>query len=523
MKTITRLRSVVQEPGYRGVVWNEPIIYQLSKRGRRGSAPAALDLEIEKVAGDVRSKIPLEARRKTAPSLPELSEPEVVRHFIHLSQQNYGTDSGNNVGVGTCTMKYNPKMNDALARSTKLATLHPLQSEETVQGILEIMFRLGKWLCEISGMDEASMHPRAGAHAILTNARIIRKYHESNGELEQRNEIITTVLSHPSNGAAPAVAGFNVITLYPDETGIPSLEALKAAVSKHTAGIMITDPYDTGVFDKNIEEYIRIIHEAGGLVAIDQANANSILGRLRIGDVGADLCHFNLHKTFSTPHGSSGPGSAPICVKKELSRFLPVPIVAHDDEKYYLDYDRPDTIGKTASFYGVIPNVVRAYAWIMSMGAEGLRETSEVAVINNNYLLTKMLKIRGVTLPWIESYPRRLQEARYSLQRMKEETGIGIDALNRRIVDLGVQKCFTAHHPPLVPEPLTPEPAESSSKEDIDQFVDAIERISDEAYTNPKIVEDAPHNCSIASIDPSPATDPKKWAMTWRAYLKKQE
>jgi len=508
---------------YRGVVWHEPIIYELSKCGRRGCAVPTIDPGIEAVVGDVLSNIPQDARRKDAPALPELSEPEVARHFIHLSQQNYGTDSGNCIGVGTCTMKYNPKVNEALARSAKLARIHPLQDQGTVQGILEIMFRFGRWLCEISGMDDVSLHPRAGAHAILTNARIIRKYHEVKGELDQRDEIITTVLSHPSNGAAPAVAGFKVITLYPDETGTPSLEALKAVVSKHTAGIMITDPYDTGVFDKNIEEYIRVVHEAGGLAAIDQANANSILGRLRIGDIGADLCHFNLHKSFSTPHGSSGPGSAPICVKKELSRFLPVPAVAYDGTNYSLDYDRPDTIGKTADFYGVIPNLVRAYAWIMTMGADGLRETSEVAVINNNYLIGRMLKIRGVTLPWREHHPKRMQEARFSLQTMKEETGIGIDALNRRIVDLGIQKCFTAHHPPLVPEPLTPEPVESNSREDIDQFVDAIQKISDEAYSTPSLVEEAPHNCAITQIDPSPATDAKKWAMTWRAYLKKKQ
>jgi glycine dehydrogenase subunit 2 len=513
--------STEQEATYRGVAWNEPIIYQLSKPGRRGSASAATCAEIEEVVGDVLSNIPEKARRKTAPPLPELSEPEVVRHFLRLSQETYGVDSGNSVGVGTCTMKYNPKVNEVLARSRKLTSVHPLQAEETVQGILEIMYKLGKWLCEISGMDEASMHPRAGAHAVLTNAQIIRKYHETNGERDQRNEIITTVLSHPCNGAGPAAAGFKVITLYPNEDGIPDVEALKANVSKHTAGLMMTDPYDTGVFDKNLEEYIRIIHDAGGLVAIDQANANSILGRLRIGDAGADLCHFNLHKSFSTPHGSSGPGSAPICVKKEFSRFLPVPVVAYDGSKYSLDYDRPYTIGKTASFYGVIPNVVRAYAWIMTMGAEGLMETSEVAVINSNYLIQKLLKIRGVTLPWKESYPRRLQEARFSLQKMKAETGIGVDALNRRIVDFGIQRCFTAHEPPIVPEPLTPEPPESNSKEDIDRFAEAIQQISDEAYTNPAVVEDAPHNCSIAKVDSSPAQDPKKWGMTWRAYVKK--
>jgi len=387
------------EMAYRAVAWNEPIIYELSRAGRRGSIVPRPDEIVEATVGDVLSKIPEKIRRRGLPNLPELSEPEVVRHYIHLSQQNYGVDSGISVGVGTCTMKYSPKVNEVLVRSPKLADIHPLQDEETVQGALEIMYRLGKWLCEISGMDEFSMQPRAGAHAVLTNALIIRKYHELKGELDQRNEIVTTVLSHPCNGAAPAVAGFKVITLYPDKTGIPDIEALKAAVSKRTAGLMITDPYDTGVFDKNIVEYIKIIHDAGGLVAIDQANANSILGRLRMGDVGADLCHFNLHKSFSTPHASCGPGSAPIGVKEELSKFLPVPVVEYDGTKYYLDYNRPNTIGKTASFYGVIPNVVRAYAWIMSMGADGLMETSEVAIMNNNYLIQKLLKSAELRYP----------------------------------------------------------------------------------------------------------------------------
>ena len=515
------VKGVERELAYRAVAWNEPIIYQLSKPGRRGSMAPRPDKKVEAMVGDVLSKIPEEIRRKRLPNLPELSEPEVVRHYIRLSQQTYGVDSGISVGVGTCTMKYSPKVNEALVRSPKLTGIHPLQHEETVQGALEIMYRLGKWLCEISGMDEFSLQPRAGAHAVLTNAQIIRKYHELNGELDQRNEIITTVLSHPCNGAAPAVAGFKVITLYPDETGIPNIEALKAAVSKHTAGLMITDPYDTGVFDRNIDEYIRIIHEAGGLVAIDQANANSILGRLRIGDVGADLCHFNLHKSFSTPHASCGPGSAPIGVKKELSKFPPCPSYCVRRHKVLSGYDRPHTIGKTAGFYGVIPNIVRAYAWIMSMGADGLMETSEVAVMNNNYLIQKLLKIRGVSLPWSESHPRRLQEARFSLQKMKEETGIGVDGLNRRIVDFGIQRCFPAHEPPIVPEPFTPEPPESNSKEDIDKFAWAIQRISDEAYSNPQIVQEAPHNCAIAKVDYSPSKDPKKWALTWRAYLKK--
>jgi len=508
---------------YHAVVWNEPIIYELSRKGRRGFMVPIVEEGVKAAVANVVSLIPEKMRRKDPPKLPELSEPEVVRHFIRLSQQTFGVDSGINAGVGTCTMKYNPKVNEALARSPKASDIHPLQYEETVQGILEIMYRLKKWLCEISGMDDFSLQPRGGAHAVLTNALIIRAFHKFNGELEQRNEIITAVLSHPCNSAAPATAGFKVVTLYPnEETGIPDMEALKAAVSKHTAGMMITDPYDTGIFDSNIEEYIRIIHEVGGLVAIDQANANSILGRLRIGDVGADLCHFNLHKSFSSPHGSCGPGSAPIGVKEELIKFLPVPTVEFDGQKYYLDYDRPHSIGKVAEFYGVIPAILKAYAWIMTMGAEGLKETSEVAVINNNYLIKKLLQVRGVSLPWGKCHPFRLQEARFSLEKLKEDTEIGIEDVNRRIVDFGVQRCFTSHEPWIIPEPFTPEPPETTPKEDLDRFAEIFHQISQEAYTNPDMIKRAPHNCAISKIDPGPSTDPKKWAMTWRAYLKKK-
>jgi glycine dehydrogenase subunit 2 len=510
--------------GYHAVAWNEPLIYQLGRKGRRGSAIIDVGDDIKKRVGDVLSEIPESMRRKEPVNLPELSEPEVVRHFIRLSQQNFGVDSGIILGVGTCTMKYNPKINEALARSPRLADTHPLQDPSTVQGSLEITYHFGKYLCSISGMDEFSLQPRGGAHAVLTNALIMRAYHRSNGELEERNEIVTPILSHPCNGGSPSVAGFKVITIYPDpETGIPDVEAVKAAVSKHTAGLTITDPYDTGIFDHNIEEYIKIVHEAGGLVAVDQANANSLFGKLRIGDVGADLCHFNLHKSFSTPHGSLGPGSAPIGAKRHLAKFLPVPTVEFDGRKYYLDYDRPHSIGKVTGFYGTTPAVVRAYAWIMTMGEEGIRETSETAVVNSNYLIQNLTKVQGVTLPWARSHPRRLQEARFSLQKMKEDTGVGIDEVNRRIVDFGVQKCFPSHEPFIVKEPFTTEPPESTTKEDLDRFVRIFQQISQEAYTNPEIVKKAPHNCAISRIDTSPSKDPNKWAMTWRAYLKKQK
>lgn len=472
--------------------------------------------------GDVAGTIPERIRRAAPPGLPELSEPEVVRHFIRLSQETYGVDSGINVGVGTCTMKYSPKVNEALVRSAKLADLHPLQDEKNVQGVLEILYTFERQLCEISGMDNFSLQPRGGAHAVFTNARIIDAYHRENGERAQRDEIVTTVLSHPCNAASPAAAGFKVRTIYPDmETGVPDIEEFKGAVSKHTAGLMITDPYDTGVFDTNLGEYIKIVHEAGGLVAIDQANVNSVLGRLRIGDLGADLCQFNLHKSFSTPHASGGPGCSPIGVKGALAEYLPVPLVAYDGRDYHLDYNRPKSIGKVAEFYGVIPNVVRAFAWILSMGEEGLLETSGTAILNNNYLIRKLARIRGVALPWSRNFPLRLQEARFSLEALKKETGIGVEEFNRRVVDYGIQRLFTSHEPWIVPEPFTPEPSESSSKADLDSFAEVLKLVCEEARTDPAVFTDAPHNCSVGQVDLRAASDPSRWAMTWRAYLRK--
>jgi len=505
---------------YHAVSWNEPIIYELSRKGRRASITLGVESEIQTEVG-TELQIPVQMRRKKAPNLPELSEPQVIRHYLRLSQQTFGVDSGIHIH-GTCTMKYNPKINEAIARSPKAADIHPLQSEETVQGTLEIMFQLKRWLCQISGMDDFSLQPRGGAHAVLTNALMVRAYHNSNGEGDQRNEVITTIHSHPCNGGSAAVAGFKVITLYPDQdTGCPDIEALKAAASKNTAALMVTDPYDTGVFDAKIDEYIKMIHEVGGLVAVDQANANSLLGKLRIGDVGADLCHFNLHKTFSAPHGSTGPGSAPVGVKAHLARFLPVPTVEFDGSKYYLDYNRPESIGKVGQFFGVVPNILKAYTWIMSMGEEGLRETSEIAVLNNNYLIKKLSEVKGVTLPWAENQPLRLQEARFSLGKLKEETGIGVNDLNHRIIDFGIQDSETSHEPWFIPEPLTPEPPESTSMEDIDTFVRTIDAVCKEAYSNPEIVRSAPHRASIAKMDLTPSSDPSKWAMTWRAYVSK--
>jgi glycine dehydrogenase subunit 2 len=446
--------------------WDEPIIFELSCEGQRGILVPEVEDEIRNEVGDVLATLPETMRREQPPKLPELSQPQVLRHYMRLSQENLGADLNIEIGQGTCTMKYSPKINDQLASTPKLADLHPLQDEETVQGVLEIMYRFEQILKEISGMDRFSLQPAAGSAAIYANTSIIRAYHGSRGEVDQRDEVITTIFSHPSNAACAQTAGFKVITLYPDEDGYPDLDALKAAVSERTAALMITNPEDTGIFNPQIEEFVRVVHDAGGLCCYDQANANGILGMTRARDAGFDLCHFNLHKTFSSPHGCGGPGAGASGVTEELARFLPVPTIEFDGEKYYLDYDRPDSVGKLRPFYGYAPVVLRAYAWVMSLGAEGLREVAEIAVLNNNYLLNKMLEIPGVSAPYAKG-KRRIEQVRYSWEELAKETGVHSEELGIRAADFGIHY-WTSHHPFVVPEPCTLEPTESFSKDDLD-------------------------------------------------------
>jgi len=499
--------------------WDEPIIFELSKEGERGILVPEVEDEIKSVVGNVVLTIPENMRRKHPPKLPELSQSRVLRHYVRLSQETLGTDLNIDVGQGTCTMKYSPKVNEQLARMPQMTEIHPLQDEETVQGILEIMHKFEQILKEISGMDQFSLQPGGGSQAIYTNASIIRAYHESRGELSQRNEIITTIFSHPSNAACAKTAGFRIITLYPDECGYPEIEALKAAVSKHTAGLMITNPEDTGIFNPKIEEFVKIVHEAGGLCSYDQANANGILGVTRAKDAGFDLCHFNLHKTFSAPHGCGGPAVGAIGVTEELAKFLPVPIIEFDGSKYHLNYDRPESIGKVRSFYGVVPVVLKAYAWVMSLGEEGLKEVAEIAVLNNNYLLKKLLEIPGVSAPYAKD-KRRIEQVRYSWEKLTRETGVHSEEIGLRAADFGVHY-WTSHHPWIVPEPCTLEPTESYSKTDLDEYIEILRHVANEAYTNPKLVKTSPHNSTIHKVNHAPLDEPSDWAMTWRAYRKK--
>lgn len=498
--------------------WHEPIIMELGRPGQRGIHVPPVEEEIAAAVG--RVEVPEPVRRRAPPALPELSQPEVLRHYLRLSQEVHSVDLAVAIGEGTCTVKYNPRVNERLARLPQIADLHPLQDEETVQGILEIMYRLGRFLCAISGMEEFSFQPGGGAHGVYTNASIIRAYHAARGEAGRRDEIITTVFSHPCNAGCAATAGFKVITLMPEETGYPSVEALKAALSERTAGLMITNPEDTGLYNPHVAEFTRLVHEAGGLCAYDQANGNVLLGIARAAEAGFDLCQFNLHKTFGTPHSAIGQACGAVGVRRELARFLPVPVVGCRDGRYFLDYDRPESIGRVRQFHGNAQTVLRAYAWIRALGAEGLRRVAETAALNNSYLVKQITAIPGVALPYGEGKVR-LDQARYSWEPLTRETGVGTEDIRRRMVDYGVVNYFTSHEPWLVPEPFTLEPTETPTREDLDTFAAVLRAIAEEAYANPELVRSAPHRSTISQIDHDAIDDPKRWAMTWRAYRAK--
>lgn len=499
--------------------WDEPLIFELSNLGQRGILIPEVEDEMKDEVGDVLAGLPENMRRVELPRLPEIAQPQVLRHYVRLSQENLGADLNIDVGQGTCTMKYSPKVNDQLASLPQISEIHPLQDEETVQGILEVMYRFESILKEISGLDRFSLQPSAGSAAIYTNASIMRAFHASRGDAFQRDEIITTIFSHPSNAACAKTAGFKVITLYPDAYGYPDLGALKVAVSERTAGLMITNPEDTGIFYPKIAEFVEIVHDAGGLCSYDQANANGILGITRAREAGFDLCHFNLHKTFSTPHGCGGPGGGATGVTEDLARFLPVPLIDYDGSKYFLDYERPESIGKIGPFYGNASVILKAYAWVMSLGADGLRQVAEIAVLNNNYLLNKMLQIRGVSAPYAMD-KRRIEQVRYSWEQLYDETGVHSEQIGLRAADFGVHY-WTSHHPYIVPEPVTLEPTESYSRRELDEYLDILAYVSEEAYNDPEMVNSAPHSSTIHTIDPGTLDDPNQWATTWRAYCRK--
>ena len=498
--------------------WNERIIFELGWPERRGCTIPKVEKEIQDTVGDVKALLPQELRRKTPPMLPELSEVEVVRHYIRLSQMNYGVDSGF-YPLGSCTMKYNPKIDETIARLPSITMIHPYQDERTVQGTLEILYLLSKWLAEITGTHEVSLQPAAGAHGEFLGTLIMRAFHESNDELDKRTELIVPDSAHGTNPASGAMGGFKVVVVPSNEDGCVDLEALRSAVSERTAGLMLTNPNTLGIFEKDIEEISKIVHQTGGLLYYDGANLNAILGKVRPGDMGFDIVHMNIHKTFGTPHGGGGPGAGPIGVSKELERFLPVPRVVFDGKQYHLDYDKPHSIGKIRSFYGNVGVLLRSFVYILSLGAEGLEEVAEVSVLNANYVMKKLMEIPGFELPFARGRPRK-HECVISCKRLLKETGVRALDVSKRILDYGMHSP-TTYFPLIVDEALMIEPTESFEKRELDRFVDVMRNISNEAYSTPDVVLKAPKNTAITRLDEAKASHPKTMALSWRMYRKK--
>lgn len=466
-----------------------PLIFEKGAPGRRGYRLPELDVD----ELPVTELIPQEHLRQEDPALPEVSELEAVRHFVALSRRNYGIDVGF-YPLGSCTMKYNPKVNELMASLPGFAHLHPYQPEETVQGALELMYRLEQYLCEIAGLSRATLQPAAGAHGELLGLMIMRAYHEDRGDGDTRVEVIVPDSAHGTNPASAAMCGYKVVQVRSNDRGGVDVDQLRNLVGPKTAGLMLTNPNTLGLFEEDILEIAEIVHNAGGLLYYDGANTNAILGRCRAGDMGFDIVHFNLHKTFSTPHGGGGPGAGPIAVREELVRFLPTPMVEKDGDRYFLDYDRPDSIGRIKAFYGNFGMLVRAYTYIRSHGAEGLRNVSERAVINANYLMRRLAQ--HFDLP----YDRHcMHEFVLSGKRQKKQ-GVRTLDIAKRLLDYGVH-APTIYFPLIVDEAIMIEPTETESKETLDEFADIMAEIVREIEENPDIVLNAPHDTPVRRLD----------------------
>ncbi|MGD6962003.1 aminomethyl-transferring glycine dehydrogenase subunit GcvPB [Fictibacillus phosphorivorans] len=471
---------------------HQSLIFELSKPGRVGYSIPELDVpEI-----NVESIIPSDYLRTEEADLPEVSELLIVRHYTALSNRNHGVDSGF-YPLGSCTMKYNPKINEDVARFPGFAHIHPLQDEETVQGAMEMMYRLQTSLAEITGMDEVTLQPAAGAHGEWTGLMMIRAYHEANGDFN-RTKVIVPDSAHGTNPASATVAGFESITVKSDERGLVDLEDLKRVVDQDVAALMLTNPNTLGLFEEHILEMAKIVHEAGGKLYYDGANANAILGFARPGDMGFDVVHLNLHKTFTGPHGGGGPGSGPVGVKEDLIPFLPKPVLVKEDDLYKFEYDRPQSIGRVKPFYGNFGINVRAFTYIMTMGPDGLRQVSENAVLNANYMMRRLEP--HFDLPFTQHCKHEFVLS----GRRQKKLGVRTLDIAKRLLDFG-------YHPPTIYFPLSVEeaimiePTETESKETLDEFIEKMIQISKEAEETPELVQEAPHTTVVRRLDEATA------------------
>jgi len=468
------------------------LIFEMSKPGR--VAYSLPDCDVPEI--EASSVVPSHLLRSTPAELPEVYEVDVIRHYTELSRRNFGIDNGF-YPLGSCTMKYNPKINEDVARFAGFAKIHPYQPAESIQGALELLYTLQNDLAALTGMDQVSLQPAAGAHGEWTGLMLIRAYHESRGE--KRTKVIVPDSSHGTNPASATVAGFETVTIASNDKGMVDLEALRAAVGSDTAALMLTNPSTLGLFEEQIVEIAQIVHESGGLLYYDGANSNAIMGIARPGDMGFDVVHLNLHKTMSTPHGGGGPGAGPVGVKSRLIPFLPKPIVGRaEDGAYYWDSDLPQSIGRVKAFYGNFGILVRAYAYIRTYGPEGLRRVSELAVLNANYMMHRLAPYFEAPYPGVCKH-----EFVLSGKRLK---AFGVRTLDvaKRLLDFG-------YHPPTIYFPLNVEecimiePTETESKETLDAFIEAMIQIAREAETDPQLVINAPYTTIVKRLDETTA------------------
>ncbi len=470
----------------------EPLIFELSSPGRRGVRLGPLDVPEE----PMDALLPAEALREEEIGILGVAEVDVVRHFVKLSQMNHGVDTGF-YPLGSCTMKYNPKVNEDVSRLPGFAHLHPYQPDHTVQGALQLLHETEKYLCEIAGMERATLQPAAGAHGELAGIMLIRAYHEDRGE--DRDVIIVPDSAHGTNPATAAMAGYRTVEVPSDERGCVDIEALRAIVDENVAGLMLTNPNTLGVFDESILEIAEIIHGVGGLLYYDGANANAILGYSRPGDMGFDIVHFNLHKTFGTPHGGGGPGSGPIAVVPELVPYLPAPLVECNDDGYHLCWDIPKSIGQVRAFTGNFGVVLKAYAYIRSHGPDGLKAVSGDAVLNANYLM-EALKAHYY-LPFDRTC---MHEFVLSGRWQKREHGVATVDIAKALLDYDIHPP-TVYFPLIVEEALMIEPTETESRETLDAFIDAMIQIAEDAAEDPERLHEAPMHTPVRRLDESGA------------------
>lgn len=477
--------------GTQGLIFNEPLIFEEGGEGRIGySIP---DCDVPKK--DISHILPKNMIREEISGFPSLSEVDVVRHFTRLSQWNYAVDSGF-YPLGSCTMKYNPKINEDTARLSGFSNIHPYQPEELSQGALQMMYELSEYLSEIGGMDMVSLQPAAGAHGELTGMMVIKAYLESKGE--KRHKVLIPDSAHGTNPASSALCGYKVVEIKSNGRGLLDPKSVEASMGEDVAAFMITNPNTLGLFEENILEITEIIHKKGGLVYCDGANLNALMGIARPGDMGVDVLHFNLHKTFSTPHGGGGPGAGPIGVKKELIPFLPVPIIEKKEEAYRLNYSLPRSIGRVKAFYGNFGVLVKAYTYIRSMGAEGLKKASETAVLNANYIMSQLKSYYH--LP----YDRWCMHECVFSDKFQNKNGITTLDIAKALMDYGFHPP-TIYFPLIVKGAIMIEPTETECKDTLDRFIEAMKDIAVRAEKEPDSIKKSPLKPKVGRLNETKA------------------